>query len=129
MNFTKKCSPFQYTPLGGAGGLNYNFSTIETQEIRPGFFAKMVHTPNCTFALWDIKQGCELMEHSHFQEQVTRMLSGQLQLTIAGVTKVYKAGDIVVIPGNMPHGGIALTDVACEDIWTPCREDYKASNQ
>ncbi|HHH50031.1 MAG TPA: cupin domain-containing protein, partial [Saprospiraceae bacterium] len=58
-------------------------------------------------------------------EQVSNIISGAFEMTVDGVTKVCKAGDIVILPSNVPHSGRALTDCYIIDVFQPVREDYK----
>src|ERR1700743_2355682 len=46
-------------------------ANIPAKEIRPGFFGKMVHGEKSTLAIWEIKKGSRLSEHSHPHEQIT----------------------------------------------------------
>ena len=98
---------------------------IPVQEIRPGFFGRLLHGDNSTLAVWDIKKGSALPEHHHFHEQITYVLEGQLQMTIGGETTVFTAGCVHVIPSNVPHSAIALTDCKVIDSFAPARDDYK----
>lgn len=98
---------------------------IPVQEIRPGFFGRLLHGDASTLAIWDIKQGSTLPEHHHVHEQITYVLEGQLQMTIGGETNVFSAGCVRVIPSNVPHSAIALTDAKVIDSFAPARDDYK----
>lgn len=102
-----------------------NLSDIEKKELLPGFSVRMVHTEKMTLAYWDIKKGSILPEHSHHHEQVAaQVISGEFELTLAGETKVMKAGDVAVIPSNTLHSGEAITDCQLLDVFSPIREDY-----
>ena len=65
--------------------------------------------------------------HSHPQEQLLYVVSGAIQLTIAGVTHALSAGDSILVAGAAEHQ--ARTDRASEvlDIFTPYRSDYAAT--
>jgi quercetin dioxygenase-like cupin family protein len=98
---------------------------IEEKEIIKGFKAKFIHTEQNTLAFWQVEKGAVLPMHSHIQEQVTQVLEGAFELTINEITKVYKKGTIAVIPSNIMHGGVAITNCIIFDIFNPVREDYK----
>ncbi len=100
-------------------------SDIPEKEIVPGFFAKMIHTDGVTVAHFRIVAGSTLPEHRHIHEQVTNVISGELELTVDGKTHVCKAGEAAAIPSNVPHAGRALTDCYVIDVFRPTREDYK----
>ena len=97
-----------------------DFSPIE------GFRAKLVHAETMTIAHWTIDKGCELPEHSHPHEQVANMMEGEFELVLDGEKHHLTPGDVLVIPGNAPHSGRAITDCKIIDVWHPCRDDYQA---
>lgn len=102
---------------------------IEPKEILPGYTVKFVHTESMTFAFWDVKKGSPLPEHAHHHEQVAQVMEGEYELTVDGQTKKLSSGDIAVIPSNVPHSGIALTDCKLMDVFCPVREDYLNTNK
>jgi len=98
---------------------------LPQKEIIKGFRGKFIHTETVTLAFFEVEKGAALPLHSHIHEQVTQVLEGQFQLTVGDETKVYEKGQVVIIPSNVPHGGVALTTCKIFDIFTPVREDYK----
>ncbi len=102
-----------------------NLDDFTAKEIMPGFFGKMIHTETMTLAYWDIKKDSALPEHHHVHHQVVNMLSGEFELTVAGVPHHLKAGDIYVLKSNVPHSGRAITDCQILDVFQPTREDYR----
>jgi len=100
-------------------------SKIKSKEILKGFRAKLIHTDNFTLSFVTIEANAELPEHAHIHEQITQIIEGELELTIDGITNVFKAGMIVIIPSNVKHSGKALTSCKVTDIFYPIREDYK----
>ena len=98
---------------------------IEPKEIIKGFKGRFVHAENFTISFWEIDADSILPEHNHIHEQTTQVIEGELEMTIDGVTKVFKPGMIAIIPSNIVHSGKALTDCKVTDIFCPVREDYK----
>ena len=90
----------------------------------PGYRVKFVHSENMTFAFWDIKKGHAVPEHSHPNEQVVKMLKGELKLIVEGVEYVLREDDVMVIPANIKHGAYSLSDCITIDTFYPVREDY-----
>lgn len=102
-----------------------HISDINAKEIVKGFHGRMIHTDQMTVAHFRIEAGSVLPEHHHVHQQVTNVISGELELTVGGLTRVCKAGDVAVIPSHVPHSGKALTDCFVLDVFQPTREDYK----
>ncbi|MDX1941413.1 MAG: cupin domain-containing protein [Saprospiraceae bacterium] len=100
-------------------------SDIPDKEILPGFHFKMIHTDGVTVAHVRIDKGGVLPEHHHIHEQVTNVISGELEMTIGGETHVCKAGECAAIPPSMPHSARALSDCYVIDVFRPTRDDYK----
>ena len=102
-----------------------NYGDIAPREIAPGFFARFVHTNGLTVARVDVRADARLPAHSHPHEQLTTLLSGELELTVGGEVRVLKPGMIAFIPGGVPHSARAVT--ACEvlDVFHPVRDDYR----
>ena len=100
-------------------------SDIETKEIMPGYHGKMIHGENMTLAFWEVEKGAAVPEHSHINEQIMHVLEGEFEFKVAGVTKIYRHGELVIIPPNIPHSGKALTPCKLMDIFSPVREAYK----
>lgn len=64
--------------------------------------------------------------HRHPHEQAGTVISGEMELTIAGETRVLKSGDCYIIPGDIEHKAVAGADGAhVIDIFAPIREEYK----
>ena len=60
--------------------------------------------------------------HHHVEQQIAIILSGELTFTVGSETNVMHAGDCVVIPPHVPHGGVAGPQ-GCTviDVFTPPR--------
>ena len=102
-----------------------NLTSIDQQELIPGFSVRFVHSEKMTLAYWDIKAGSVLPEHSHPHEQVAaQVISGEFELSLEGETRVMRPGDVAVIPSNAIHSGKAITDCQLLDVFSPVREDY-----
>lgn len=98
---------------------------IPPREVVPGFTGRFVHGQQSTLAFWEIKAGHTLPLHHHVHEQITYVVSGELQMEIGGEQMVLSAGMTGVIPSNVPHSGHALTDCVVIDSFAPVREDYR----
>ncbi|MBS0400377.1 MAG: cupin domain-containing protein, partial [Proteobacteria bacterium] len=71
---------------------------------------KFVSTDRLMIAHVLLKKGDEVPRHAHENEQITYILSGALQLWIGAndeQTEVVRAGELLVIPSNVPHRALA----------------------
>jgi quercetin dioxygenase-like cupin family protein len=100
-------------------------SAIEPRTIIAGHKARFIHTANVTLAFWEVEKGAVLPLHSHLHEQTTQVMKGRYEYNIDGVKRVCEVGTVIVIPSNVTHGGIALTDCEVMDVFSPIREDYR----
>jgi quercetin dioxygenase-like cupin family protein len=75
-----------------------------------------------------LKKGCMVPRHSHPNEQISYIESGALRFQLgdedAPVEKTVKAGEVLVIPGGMPHSAEALEDTVDFDVFAPPRQDW-----
>ena len=91
----------------------------------PGFRGRFIHSEHTTHAYWDIDAEAVLPEHSHPHEQIVNVLEGTFELILDGEPHVLDAGDVLVIPGGVPHAGRAHTACRILDVFSPVREDYR----
>jgi quercetin dioxygenase-like cupin family protein len=75
----------------------------------------------------ELQRGCIVPQHVHVHEQISYVLEGRLELTLGEETpETYElaAGDVLVIPSNLPHAARALEDTLVVDVFSPPREDW-----
>jgi len=104
-------------------------SSIKPKELIAGYLARFIHTPNMSFSFVDVTAGKTLPEHAHTNEQVSIMLEGEFELTLNGEPIRFGPGEVIVIPSNVKHSGLAITDCKILDVFCPVREDYKAMSE
>lgn len=75
-----------------------------------------------------LKKGCIVPRHSHGNEQIAFILSGALRFSVgeegSATDYIVRAGEVLVIPGNVPHLAEALEDTLNLDIFAPPRKDW-----
>lgn len=98
---------------------------VEERTIVPGMHGRFIHSDSMTFALWRIEKDARVPLHSHPHEQVAHVRSGELEMIVGGRKHLLAPGAVLVIPGNVPHEGRALTEVSVMDVFSPVREDYR----
>lgn len=89
-----------------------------------GAKVNFVHSERMTFTEWHFDADTPLPEHSHENEQITKVISGTLELTLEGEKHTLTAGSIIVIPSNAVHSARAVTECHVVDCFCPVREDY-----
>jgi quercetin dioxygenase-like cupin family protein len=66
-----------------------------------------------------------LPRHRHPHEQISYVLTGELEFELDGKTRILTQGEGAVIPSNAQHGARVLDQPArVLDAWYPVREDY-----
>lgn len=95
------------------------------KELAPGLTGYYAHGIHLTLGYVEIKGGSILPEHHHVHEQITYIIEGQLDMMIDGKPCSLTAGMYYVIPSNIPHGAVAVTDCKVIDAFNPVREDYR----
>lgn len=98
---------------------------IPPKQIVPGFFGRMVHGASSSLTFWDVKKGSVMPEHHHVHEQITHLVEGELEMMIGGEKYQLTAGAVHVIPSNVPHSAIAITDCKIIDSFSPARDEYR----
>jgi quercetin dioxygenase-like cupin family protein len=74
-----------------------------------------------------LDKGCIVPKHSHENEQLTYILEGALHFWLGEDEQeqvVVRAGEVLVIPSNVPHKAEALEDTLDVDIFCPPRQDW-----
>jgi quercetin dioxygenase-like cupin family protein len=94
------------------------------EVVTPGISRKIISGANEMIAHVYLKKDAIVPEHSHVSEQITYILEGSLKFRIGGEEIVVSAGQVLVIPPNMPHEAVALEDTLDVDIFSPIRRDW-----
>jgi quercetin dioxygenase-like cupin family protein len=74
-----------------------------------------------------LAKGSIVPRHSHENEQLTYILEGALRFWIGedgSEEIVVRAGEVLVIPSNVPHKAEALEDTLDVDVFSPPRQDW-----
>jgi quercetin dioxygenase-like cupin family protein len=97
-------------------------------QLTPFKTRRIVHTDNLMMAVWEFSDGPwpeSEPHHSHPQEQVVYVAEGEVVFTIEAESCHLSAGDMIAVPGGLPHTIQLLTPrVRLVDTWTPLREEF-----
>jgi len=62
--------------------------------------------------------------HAHENEQVSFVLDGALKFKIDGREIIVRGGEVLQIPGTVPHEVEVLEDTLVVDVFSPVRQDW-----
>lgn len=96
------------------------------KELSPGVRIRTFWADRMLVSILEFAPNSIVPNHKHPHEQVGVVLDGELYMTIAGETRLMKAGEAYVIPSNVEHGGKTGDKPArVFDAFSPVREEYK----
>ncbi len=103
----------------------YNWDAIENEQLNPLLSRKFVTGEKSMFARVVLAKGCVVPRHSHHNEQITFITEGALRFDFDdGTSHTVHAGEVLVIPSDLPHSATALSDCIDFDIFAPPRQDW-----
>jgi quercetin dioxygenase-like cupin family protein len=109
------------------GGTHYRWDDIPKDELSPELSRRFVHGEQAMLAQVFLKKGCVVPVHTHDNEQLAYIVEGGLRFWLGErdeeVCDVL-AGEVLVIPGGVPHRAEALEDTLDIDIFAPPRQDW-----
>jgi quercetin dioxygenase-like cupin family protein len=97
---------------------------MPTEHLNPLLDRQFVAGEKSMLARLRLLKGCIVPLHSHENEQITYILEGALKFSLEGKDIVVRAGEILVIPSNVPHSAEALEDTVDLDVFCPPRADW-----
>lgn len=106
-----------------------DWSSIPVEHPYGGIARQTVHGANQTLVRYVYQPGSVFPVHQHPEEQITVVLSGSIDFTVNGSPLTLSAGQVALIPGNVPHGAVVSGSVAVETLNTmsPRRSSAPAS--
>jgi quercetin dioxygenase-like cupin family protein len=106
-----------------------NFFTLQDlplKKLADGVTVRILHGERMTVAFFSIATGSAVPEHAHPHEQIGTVLSGEMELDIAGEKRAVGPGQAYRIPTNAVHSGLCLKGPAeVIEIFAPVREDWR----
>jgi quercetin dioxygenase-like cupin family protein len=92
----------------------------------PGARFWSVALDKAMLTLFEVEPHARFEKHRHASEQITLVLSGALVFELGGRSHVVRAGEVMAIPGGVPHAVRALEEpVVAVDAWSPVRNRYR----
>ena len=105
----------------------FRWSDMPKEEVTDQISRRLVTAERMMLAHVYLDKGSVVPKHSHENEQITYILEGALHFRIGEDQKkeiIVRAGEVLVIPSNVPHSATALEDTLDVDVFSPPRQDW-----
>ena len=107
-------------------GCFVTWDSVEPVEMVPGLVRRtLAYTERLMSVEMQSEAGVNVGQHSHPHDQVGYVVSGQIELTIAGHTKLCEAGDSYAIPGGVEHGAHFPSACTVLESFAPARDAFR----
>ncbi len=120
------------SPANEFGVVHTRWADVPLEVLNPLVSRQFMTGAQAMLARIDLKQGATVPRHSHSNEQISWIVSGALLFTLgqpgAEQQQVVRAGEVLIISGNVPHAAEALEDTVDFDIFAPPRQDWIAKD-
>jgi len=107
---------------------HYRWDDMPKEPVNPLFDRRLITGERMMISHVYLKKGAVVPKHSHDNEQITYILEGALLFEIGdeGSELLVRAGEVLVIPSNVPHKAVAVEDTLDVDVFSPPRQDWLA---
>ncbi|MGD2120353.1 MAG: cupin domain-containing protein [Gemmatimonadota bacterium] len=105
---------------------HFQWDKMEKEKVTDVIDRKVISGEQAMVAQIFLEKGAVVPNHSHENEQITYLLEGALRFRIGsdGEELILRAGEVLVIPPNVPHEAEALEDCFDLDVFSPPRQDW-----
>lgn len=110
----------------GAEVRHFIWDKMEKEKVTDVIQRKVISGERGMLAQIFLEKGARVPQHSHDNEQITYLLEGVLRFWIGEEREelVLRAGEVLLIPSNVPHEAEALEDCLDVDVFCPPRQDW-----
>jgi quercetin dioxygenase-like cupin family protein len=109
-----------------APGWFFRVADLPSKEVLKEIHVRSVHLENLMMTFIEYPADATVPTHYHPFEQITYVLDGRLEVTVAGERRILGAGEGVCIRANAEHGSRPVDGPArVVDAWTPVPEHLK----
>ena len=105
----------------------YRWDSMKKERVSDMLERRLITGDRMMLAHVYLKKGCIVPKHSHENEQLTYILEGALKFKIGddGAEEItVRAGEVLLIPSNIPHQAEALEETLDVDVFSPPRQDW-----
>jgi quercetin dioxygenase-like cupin family protein len=103
---------------------HYRWNDVPAERINPSITRRFITAANVTVAKFELRRGGVVPVHAHANEQVSVVLSGALRFVSGGEETIVRAGELIHLPGGVPHEVEVLEDAVVMDVFSPVRQDW-----
>ena len=113
--------------IDSSGLQHHRWIDLPEEALKGSITRRLIAAQRMMIAQIFLKKGDDVPRHSHDNEQITYVLTGRLRIVLGehGEREVIvNAGEVLVIPPNLPHSAVALEDTLDVDVFSPPRADW-----
>jgi quercetin dioxygenase-like cupin family protein len=107
---------------------HYRWDDLPRERVTDTIDRRIITCPRMMIAHVYLKKDAVVPKHSHENEQITYILEGALRFRVGDDHDAreidVRAGEVLVIPSNVPHEALALEDTLDVDVFNPPRQDW-----
>ncbi len=110
-----------------SGAIHYVWDDMPKESLNSLLARRIISTERMMLAHVYLEKGCDVPRHSHENEQLTYILSGELRFWLGDEDREVidvAAGEVLHIPSNVTHQAEALQTTLDVDIFCPPRQDW-----
>ena len=101
-----------------------SWQALKQERLTDDLTRQVLSGERATVAKFTAKAGGGGARHFHANEEYSWVLSGALEYKLDDRTVTVRAGELIVVPPNVPHAVVALEDSVFVDFFVPVREDW-----
>ena len=105
----------------------YRWDDLPAEKLKGSLTRRLITGDSLMIAEVRFAKGDSVPRHAHHNEQITYITEGALKFNLGENGErevVVHAGEVLVIPSNVPHSAVALEDTVDIDVFSPPREDW-----
>jgi quercetin dioxygenase-like cupin family protein len=105
----------------------FRWADVPEEQVKADLTRRLISGERVMIASIELERGCIVPKHAHVHEQISYVLDGHLRLIVGedgGESYDVRAGEVVLLPSNVPHAAEAMADTRVLDVFSPPREDW-----
>jgi quercetin dioxygenase-like cupin family protein len=105
----------------------YRWKELPAEPMKGNITRRLITSDRMMIAHVYLKKGDDVPQHSHENEQITYILEGALHFWLGDKGErelTVRAGEVLVIPSQLPHRALAIENTLDVDVFNPPRQDW-----